>query len=138
MMTTITRWAVPRTMTLLYWKWKCHFPVLKLRQRVPITLQKEYHVRLQNNTHVLTHKNIKMKHSRCFLEQETLPALLRTGWFQERITQLRDLQSHSCLFHNRSNIINTNRNKISSFPFLSFQYSLKIQLHFLTDSIIYG
>ena len=47
-----------------------------------------YHVRLQNYTHEMTHKKIKMKRSRCFLEQDTLPALLRTGWFQERITAL--------------------------------------------------
>ena len=26
-----------------------------------------------------------IKGLRCFLEQETLPLLLRTGWFQERI-----------------------------------------------------
>ena len=26
-----------------------------------------------------------IKGSRCFLEQETLPLLLSTGWFQERI-----------------------------------------------------
>jgi len=26
-----------------------------------------------------------IKDSRCFLEQETLPSLLSTGWFQERI-----------------------------------------------------
>ena len=34
----------------------------------------------------MKHKNIKMKHSRRFLEQETLPAMLSTGWFKERIT----------------------------------------------------
>jgi len=28
---------------------------------------------------------IKTKGPRCFLEQETLPLLLSTGWFQERI-----------------------------------------------------
>ena len=38
------------------------------------------------NTYEMTHKKIKMKHSRGVLEQETLRALLRTGWFQEWIT----------------------------------------------------
>ena len=36
------------------------------------------------------------KAPRCFLEQETLPLLLSTGWFQERI--------RAC-FHNRTKII---------------------------------
>ena len=35
------------------------------------------------------------KGSHCFLEQETLPSLLSTGWFQERI-RIR--------FHNRTKI----------------------------------
>ena len=74
MMTTITWWAVPRKMTLLYWKWNWHFPFLKLHQKtkgVNHAIERGYHMRLQNNTHEMTHEKIKMKHSRCFLEQET-------------------------------------------------------------------
>ena len=48
--------------------------------------ERVYHMRLQNNPHEMKHKNIKMKHSRRFLVQETLPAMLSTGWFKERIT----------------------------------------------------
>ena len=48
--------------------------------------ERGYHMRLQNNTHDMTHKKIKIKHSRCFLKQEILPALLRTGCIQEKIT----------------------------------------------------
>ena len=41
----------------------------------------------QNDTHEMTHKKIQIKkNSRYFLEQETVSALLSTGWFQERIT----------------------------------------------------
>ena len=48
--------------------------------------ERGYHMHLQNNTHKMTHKKIKMKHSCCVLESESLPELLCTGWFQERIT----------------------------------------------------
>ena len=39
--------------------------------------------RLTRNVEVLGSNLIKGPH--CFLEQETLPLLLSTGWFQERI-----------------------------------------------------
>jgi len=39
--------------------------------------------------------------SRCFLEQETLPLLLSTGWLQERN---RAWFTKDCLCHNRTNI----------------------------------
>ena len=39
--------------------------------------------RLNRNVEVVGSSPIKGPH--CFLEQETLPLLLSTGWFQERI-----------------------------------------------------
>ena len=39
--------------------------------------------RLTHNVEVLSSSPIK--DPRCFFEQETLPLLLSTGWFQERI-----------------------------------------------------
>ena len=39
--------------------------------------------RLTRNVEVMGSRPIKGP--RCFLEQETLPLLLSTGWFQERI-----------------------------------------------------
>jgi len=48
--------------------------------------ERGYPKRLQQNRHGKTQNNIKMKHCHCFPEQETLRALLSTGWFQERIT----------------------------------------------------
>ena len=39
--------------------------------------------RLTRNVEVVGSSHIKG--TRCFLEQETLPLLLSTGWFQERI-----------------------------------------------------
>ena len=39
--------------------------------------------RLARNVEVMGWNPIKDPH--CFLEQETLPLLLSTGWFQERI-----------------------------------------------------
>ena len=47
--------------------------------------------RLTRNEEVLGSSPIKK--NRCFLEQETLPLLLSTGWFQERIR---------AWFHNRT------------------------------------
>ena len=41
------------------------------------------HLRLTRNVEVVGSSPIKGP--RCFLEQETLPLLLSTGWFQERI-----------------------------------------------------
>ena len=42
------------------------------------------------------------KDPHCFLEQETLPSLLSTGWFQNRFKWI--YISNSCLFHNRTKI----------------------------------
>ena len=50
--------------------------------------------RLIRNVEVVGSSHIKGP--RCFIEQETLPLLLSTGWFQERIR---------ALFHNRTKII---------------------------------
>ena len=108
-MTTITWWALPRKMALIYWKWKCHFAFLKLHPKtkgITHVAERGHHMRLQNNTHKMTHTIIKMKHSRCFLEQETWSALLSTGWFQERITVWFTIAK--LLFHNRTEIVNTN------------------------------
>ena len=42
--------------------------------------------RLTRNPWMHVSRDFKpIKCSRCFLEQETLPSLLSTGWFQERI-----------------------------------------------------
>ena len=41
--------------------------------------------RLTRNVSVMGSSPIKGPH--CFLEQETLPLLLSTGWFQERIKE---------------------------------------------------
>ena len=49
--------------------------------------------RLSRNSEVVG--SSPTKGPRCFLEQETLPLLLSTGWFQERIR---------ALYHNRSKI----------------------------------
>jgi len=52
-------------------KFKMTFPVLKLHPKtkgVTHVAERGYHMRLQNNTHEMTHKNIKMN-SCCFLEQ---------------------------------------------------------------------
>ena len=43
----------------------------------------------KNDTNTLTPgPNFIIKGTRCFLEQETLPLLLSTGWFHERIRAL--------------------------------------------------
>ena len=42
-----------------------------------------------------------IKGPRCFLEQETLLSLLRTGWFQERIREVRQAEFHSLFFYYR-------------------------------------
>ena len=43
----------------------------------------QWAARLTRNVEVVGSSHIKGP--RCFLEQETLPLLLSTGWFQERI-----------------------------------------------------
>jgi len=50
--------------------------------------------RLTRNVKVMGSNPIKCP--RCFLEQETLPLLISTGWFQERIR---------AWYHNRTKII---------------------------------
>ena len=56
-----------------------HFCHLKFR---PISVT-QWVARLTRNVEVMGSNPIKGP--RCFLEQETLPLLISTGWFQERI-----------------------------------------------------
>ena len=51
-----------------------------------------------------------IKGPRCFLEQETLPLLLSTGWFQERISQ-------------------SNQNKLRTLWKITCQISLLVKYH---------
>ena len=53
--------------------------VARLTRHVLVLAQ--WVARLTQNVKVMGSSHIKV----CFLEQETLPLLLRTGWFQERI-----------------------------------------------------
>jgi len=68
------------------------FPFLKLQPKtkgVNHVAERGYHIHLQNSTHEMTHKKIKMKYFRCFLKQVLVGS--RNGL-------QGDLQSHSCFF----------------------------------------
>ena len=67
------------------------------RQRLSTTWQKEGITCVcKNNPHKMTYKQIKIKHSRCFLEQEIFSHCLVLVGFRNGLQ--RDLQSHNCFF----------------------------------------
>ena len=59
--------------------------------RCTYTYNQDEHSKGRRGAVVCTTRNVEVvcssliKGPRCFLEQETLPLLLSTGWFQERI-----------------------------------------------------
>ena len=50
----------------------------------------------------LVEDNIKI--FQCYLEQDSLPTMLSTGWFQEKIQVWFTIYEHNFLFHNQMEI----------------------------------